>query len=301
MLHNAAGAEDGQAALSTSAIVLLLALALATVLLLVPLPANLLSRWPALGRELQDFGHPLLFAWLAHAGFVYLRQRLPAPSILPWVLVLGAAAAYGAAIEFAQQFVARSTSRLDFFHDLLGAAFALLLHARAESAARLARLGLAALAVMAAGVAVAPVATVLAAYANRTLRAPLLWEADSLLFARLSHWQGGRYPGLVVDEPAPDWRGWRALQVQVSNPGQDVVPFTVRVHDRRHDRSFADRFNGRFSLDPGSARTLRIPLAEIAAAPEGRTMDMSAIRGVMVFATAVPKQKIEVHSIRLEP
>lgn len=301
MLHNAGGAGDGQAAIANPAMALLLALALATALLLVPLPDNLLCRWPALARELQDFGHPLLFAWLAHAGFVYLRRRMPAPSLLPWVLVLGAAAGYGAAIEFVQQFVARSASGLDFFHDLLGTGFALLLHARAESPARKARPGLAALAVMAAGIAVAPVATVLAAYGHRALRAPLLWEPDSLLFARLSHWQGGRYPGLVVDEPAPDWRAWRTLEVQVSNPGGETVPFTVRVHDRRHDRSFADRFNGRFSLDPGSSRTLHIPLAEIAAAPAGRTMDMSAIRGVMVFATAVPKQKIEVHSIRLAP
>lgn len=280
---------------------LVLALGLATALLLMPLPGNLLSRWPALGRELQDLGHPLLFAWLAHAGFSYLRQRLPAPSMLPWVLVLGAAAAYGAGIEFAQQFVARTASGKDLLNDMLGAAFALLLHARAENPARMARRGLAVLAAAAAGLAVAPVAIVLAAYVNRMMRAPLLWDSDAVLFARLSHWQGGRYPGLVLEEPAPDWRAWRTLEVRLSNPGEEAVPITVRVHDRRHDRTFADRYNGRFSLDPGSSRTIRIPLGQIAAAPAGRTMDLGNIRGVMVFATAAPQRKIEVHSIRLAP
>lgn len=275
--------------------------AAATVLLLMPLPLDAANaRWPALTQALQNFGHPLVFAWLAHVVFARLRTRMPRPSPAPWLWVLAGALGYGAATEIAQAQLGRSASVTDLANDLLGAGFALLLHWRSEQAATSGRRALAAMAVMVAGVAAAPLALTTTAYVYRSAREPLLWKADDALFAVFSYRQGGRFTGLAVVEPLPDWTGWNQLQVEVENLQPEELPLVVRVNDRRHNQRYRDRYNGTFALPPLARQTLRIPLEQIRTMPASRQLDLERVDAIVVFSMSRDQpRRFKVHEIRL--
>jgi hypothetical protein len=265
--------------LKKSDMVLWIGVFVVTALLLVPLPPiGAILHWPALVAELENFGHPLAFAWLAHLAHGRLRWQ--------WVLAL--AAGYGGAIELIQPLTHRDASVSDAVNDVLGAGFMLLLHAGRQESTSFRRRGLIGLAAV-TGIAVAtPLAITIAAYINRSVQAPVLWSDRSALFKRFSYWQESVYPGLAVAEPLPDWRDWGFLEVEVENLRSQPLPVVVRVHDRLHDQTDRDRYNGGFTLTPQGHHTLRIPLDLIRKAPAKRQMDLSAIRGIMVFGFREP-------------
>lgn len=260
------------------------AVAVVTALLLVPLPLEPVARrWPSLVREVENIGHPLVFAWLAHILFRRLRARDPSTPG-PYLWVLAAATVFAFSTEVTQAMIGRDSSWADLRNDMVGTAIALLLHARAEAGPRLFRAALLTAACASILVAAAPLTFTLAAYAHRAARMPVIWRSDTMLFGRLSHLQRGRFPGVSVNEPTPDWRGWAFLEVDVENPLDEPVQLMVRVHDAAHrGRPPQDRYNEVVTLPPRTRQTVQLPLERIRDAPATRTMDMSMIRGVIVF------------------
>jgi hypothetical protein len=110
------------------------------------------------------------------------------------------------------------------------------------------------------------------------------YETDSDGAAlRLSFRQGTR-PALELEEPAPDWRGYDTLKLDLTNPAHQPLRFTLRIHDAQHDQSHTDRFNTPITIPAGSRVTVRVSLAAVASAPRDRAMDMAAIRNVMLFS-----------------
>jgi hypothetical protein len=103
--------------------------------------------------------------------------------------------------------------------------------------------------------------------------------------ARLDLTQGS-YSGVVLDEPYPDWRGARTLELTFVSDLDKPLPLVVRVHDDRHDNRTADRFNRRLVVQPGFNRIV-IPLDDVRRAPDRREMDMRHIRQVLLFAPRV--------------
>ena len=288
---------------SKSDLVLWLSVCALTLLLLAPLPlAGLARLWPALVEDGENFGHPVMGAWLAHLAFRRLRSSFPPPSPAPWQWSFILISGYGGFIEILQHFTGRDASLTDFMNDVLGAGFALLLHARAAASSPWLRRGLLALAAAAGVAAAAPLTMTLAAYAARSVQAPVVWNEHSRLLKRFWYWKHDDYPGLVIDEPLPDWRQWNFLELKLANPQPLILHIVVRVHDREHDRTYRDRYNGRFTLPPQSNQTVLIPLEEIRTAPQSRQLDMSAIRGVIVFEldkTSAHAPLFQVSQIRL--
>jgi VanZ family protein len=284
-----------------------LAVVVVIALLLLPLPVEEATRrWPALTQELENLGHPLAFAVLAHLAFQTLRRRYPMPSPAPYWLVLVGAVFFGFMTEALQRVVGRDSAWIDLVNDVLGASFALLLLARREADPRRGGSAVyAATAVLLALLATGPFLWTMVAYAHRAHQMPVLWRTDSTLFSRFSHWQGDNYRGLNIEEPAADWSDYETLAVDVRNLRDEPVRIVVRVHDIQHDMSrdqrHEDRFNRSWELPPGAAQTLRIPLEEIRHAPQGRTMDLTAISGIVVFQSVanVPAY-FRVDEIRLE-
>jgi VanZ family protein len=271
-------------------LIFVVALAATVALLLLPLPMeSVMRRWPALMQEVENLGHPLGFALLAYLAFPHLRQRCPVPSRKPYLWVLGGALLLGFATEALQRVVGRDSSWMDLVNDLLGAFIALLLRAREESRGHSAGRGTAHLiaAILVALLASGPFLWTAAACIYRMQQMPVLWEADSALFARFSRWTEKNYPGLNIEEPAMDWTGYDSMAIDLRNLRGTPLRITVRVHDRAHDMTpdqrHEDRFNQTWELAPGAVQTLRIPLEAIRRAPKGRTMDMKAISGIVIF------------------
>ena len=112
----------------------------------------------------------------------------------------------------------------------------------------------------------------------------------------------GRWSGLSLDEPFPDWRGQRALALDVANSGAQSLALNLRVHDSRHDGRHEARFNQAIVLSPGERRVLKVPVTAIAAGPRDRALRLEAIDAVILFHDGpLPGGRFELARIWLEP
>jgi VanZ family protein len=101
-------------------------------------------------------------------------------------------------------------------------------------------------------------------------------------FARLDL-MPGIYSGLTFDEPYPDWHGYRQLTLTIVSDLAVPLPMTIRIHDAAHDQRYADRFNRRLLVNPGTNRFV-IAIDDIRTAPDRRVMDLRHVRGIVLFA-----------------
>jgi hypothetical protein len=92
-----------------------------------------------------------------------------------------------------------------------------------------------------------------------------------------------RAPAVQVVEPSPDWRGYTVIAADVTNPTDEEVGLTLRIHDVSHDWSHEDRLNLPVVLAPRTRTTMRVALTEVQAAPASRSMDLGHVANVMLF------------------
>jgi hypothetical protein len=93
----------------------------------------------------------------------------------------------------------------------------------------------------------------------------------------------GTYSGLIIGEPYPDWDGYSRLVLHIVSDLDAPIAITIRIHDAIHDQRYEDRFNRELQVMPGANRLI-IALRDIRSAPDRRKMDMSRIRGIVLFA-----------------
>jgi hypothetical protein len=68
----------------------------------------------------------------------------------------------------------------------------------------------------------------------------------------------------------------------VQNEGSDTLQLVVRVDDSESGEEVANRYNGRFSIPPGTLK-VEVPLVEVREGPESRELDLGRIRLFMLF------------------
>jgi VanZ family protein len=261
-------------------------------------------------NALFDVGHVLVFAAITIIllDLVGSRQTRPGPrSAMGWTVAATLALAAGTELLQAVQ-PNHDAAFGDFVRDMAGMSLVLLLRRAGPSAhinmARRLTFGLIAVAVL------GPFFAVVGIYGQRNRAFPIVmplngssWERRLLSFhgselvpgkceipgspagdalARLSL-RPGRYPGLFLDEPYPDWRAFDRLVFRAAMDADQSITLTLRINDARHNGRYADRFNIRLDITPGDHR-IEIPLETIRSAPEGRKMDLGHIRGIGVFA-----------------
>jgi len=111
----------------------------------------------------------------------------------------------------------------------------------------------------------------------------------------------GHAPAVQIVEPSPDWRGYSVIAADLTNPTDDEVGLTLRIHDATHDWSHEDRMNLPLVLAPRTRTTVRVALSEVQSAPASRPMDLGRIANVMLFGRpAVPPGEIYVSRLWLE-
>ena len=136
---------------------------------------------------------------------------------------------------------------------------------------------------------------------NQTCNA--YWNGSSVNFFRSGGGcaNTGELPGVSLHEPVPDWSRFQTLVIDVANPDPVDLSLTVRVHDQRHNKQFADRFNRSFALRAGERREIRIPLDDIRRGPRQRLMDMRHISDITLFrGDNQGSRRLRVYTIRLE-
>lgn len=93
----------------------------------------------------------------------------------------------------------------------------------------------------------------------------------------------GAYPGLLINEPWPDWSGYEGLVFEVYSELPTPIELNLRIHDIGHGREYRDRFNRVLVIQPGKS-TISIPLREVGQGPLGRRLDLTRVRGLVLFA-----------------
>ena len=108
------------------------------------------------------------------------------------------------------------------------------------------------------------------------------------------------YPGIRIDEPYPDWRGYSKLQLEIFSELPAPQSLVIRIDDILHNKKYTDRFNKAMTISPG-LNQIEIPLDDIRQAPVGRELDLRAIKTVLLFAVNPPKEfSLYVDNFRLE-
>lgn len=258
--------------------------------------------------EAQDSAHAYAFV----AVVLMILHLWPGKrgGIAAYARAFGIALALGTAIELIQGLTGRDASASDVLRDALGALAGLCLHAafghlpleRPRTGSKphtRSKMALLAIAVAALGYATWPTATVAADMVRKAREFPVIARFPAPLHRHLDR---GRFPRISLDEPYPDWRGYRTLVVELGNPHpRESLSLTLRVHDRGHNQEFHDRYNRRYTLPPASREQWRIALSDIQSAPRGRAMDMSRIAGIVIYAQGpLPGREFYLEGVWLE-
>jgi len=250
-------------------------------------------------RQLWDLGHLVLFGVIGYLVGEHLRSK-------PWrdfLFALLVAAIIGWLIECMQLLIGRDYSLDDVVADIVGMGCGLLAGGRLRLCLQR-RLFVTVAALLLALAALEMQSTFRSAVdaVNAWRSFPVLADFErgplpSLQRERFGAGEAslqvesaalrvdlraGKYPGFALNDFPNDWRGWRYLVFDLENPDTTPLPLRCRIHDATHNHEHFDRYNRRFILMPGRQQ-LRIDLAEVATAPRGRAMDMTALRLPLCF------------------
>ena len=295
---------------------LILLLLLAGLLLFVPMPIAATYA----SRTIENAGHTPLFFLVTLGLLLYLRDdsRFTGARLYAVAGLVGAGAGFMS--EVIQRPLARDASWEDVAADAIGVVLALAVYAmfeRRTALKRWHRFVAFVVAISCVAIFATPIVRMARAYVHRNGQFPVLADFHSRieLYWTLSvgvnreivddalevNFGAEEFPGVAFHEPVPDWRSYKTLAIDVENPDPEPLRLVVRVHDRRHNRMFADRFNRNFTLAAAERRTLRIPLEDIRNAPRGRVMDMAHISDITLFkGTSEGSLRLRIHSLRLE-
>lgn len=275
------------------------------------LPAMFVGEVPlfthlAVIQELWNLGHVLVFFLLSRVVCDAVLAR--AGNTRSVLAVMLGIMALGLAIEFIQQQIGRDFSWFDWAFDIGGCLLALPKYL--PGMPRHMRL---ALRVIVISLCLVPLGRQLLLEWQLYRQLPYLWRADSAIALQQVHADGAvrqvrdvaeqdsaaqinaylsvqylpqRYSNFRLRRLVPDWSAWHSLNLVIVNPAGNDVEIVCRVHDLQHERGnwdFADRFNRRMVLAPGSNH-LQIALQEIENAPATRRMDLTRIVDLNCFA-----------------
>jgi VanZ family protein len=295
---------------------LILLLLVAGLLLFVPMP--IMPTYAS--RTIENAGHTPLFFLLTMGLLFVLRddRRFGGVRLYAVAGLIGASA--GFLSEVIQRPLARDASWEDVGADAIGVLLALATYAMFEKHSPLRRwhrFAAFVVAISCVAIFLTPLVRMARAYVHRNGQFPVLADFHSRieLYWTLSvgvnreivddslevQFGAEEFPGVAFHEPVPDWRGYKILAIDVENPDAEPLKLVVRVHDRRHNRMFNDRFNRNFTLAAAERRILRIPLEDIRKGPRDRLMDMAHISDITLFkGTSGGSLRLRIHSLRLE-
>lgn len=287
---------------------------LAGVVVLLQMPENT-RFW----QETFTAGHAIIFGLTAiailHLSNAIWGARIR-PRLVHYALAGIGAILIGIATEIIQSYVGRDAELADVYRDALGA-FAFLCVAmtfdnrlrwdfRTGHFARWAvRLAAPLLIVLVFG----PAIKWGVSYAYRDMQMPVVGSFNSKVMRQFmrtagcklevtqppEQWYGmkervgqltfypGTYPGILFRELSPNWSAYDSLIFEIYSELEDTVSVELRVNDRHHNEKYSDRFNQVLKIRPG-INHVGIPLEKVREAPASRSMDMTDMGTIVLFA-----------------
>lgn len=258
-------------------------------------------------RTLHDFAHGPVFGLVAVVLLMAQRHLERGESSQHYAVAIVASVFLGGLTELIQWITGRDPSWRDFSADVLGVATFVAIYAAFDSRVSHVRRRLIPLAAIGVAVMLWPLAVTAHAYYERAQAFPLIFDLNrglgmyfittrqvrigiEALPAPWPHESAlrvdflpGKWQGIELREPPPDWRGYDSLVLDIANPSSEVLRVVVRVDDEQHNLRYADRYNGNFDIAARSRSTLRIPIETIRTAPKGREFDLAHVARVVIF------------------
>lgn len=259
-------------------------------------------------KAFWDLGHVPLFA-----GLIFLACRLPIFARMPewrlFVIFTVATLVVGSAIEWAQLLVARSFSYDDVLGDVIGSYLGLTLYLAARPALQpTRRVGLYALLFLLVLVALRPVSLVLVDEYVMREEFPILADFETPF--ELSRWDNnlaqlqitdeqvrygkksmrvdfspGKYPDVSLMSFPANWSEFKSVHFSAFSTLPASIIMEIKVYDNKHAASgydYNDRFNRELVMIPGW-NDVEVRMADIAAAPHRRSMDLEHIASLSLF------------------
>ena len=298
-------------------------------LLLWLLAAGRPPRVTRIWAEAYDLGHIPLFGVTAILLLIASRNLFASRNWRPashYLLVIAITASISLVSEWLQRYVpTRDAEVSDALNNLLGAVCFLALVAAwrrdlgitsTETRRRLVVAG----SVLALMAALSPLAVLAWHYGMRAAAFPVIadfdspWQQPFLSSPRadmdsvpapqgwtekageqvsVMRFRPAPWPGVIISEPYPDWREYKALRFDVYSELDRPVPIVLHISDLLHNDEHKDRFNRIFTVNPG-LNAYTVSIKAVRAAPAGREMDLSQITRMVVF-TRPPQEPFEVY------
>ena len=108
------------------------------------------------------------------------------------------------------------------------------------------------------------------------------------------------YPGMDFSPRVKDWRGHKALCLDVFNPSKQQVQLTLRIDDKKNFPDYDDRYNKSFIINPGT-NNIAIPLDSLTASRTNRQLDPAHIERIFIFgAHPHDKTTLFIDAIKLQ-
>jgi hypothetical protein len=297
---------------------LLLFILIATVLLI------LFGQLPGAGRwvtVLTDSAHAPASAVIAACVFGWRRATVARRSLLHhWLVCVTLTVMLGVLIEIVQHFIGRDAELDDVIMDALGAiagtSFGVFATARCEPKQAQPWLSTVALttALLTTVVVAWPVLVMAKAYVDRDARFPLLMDADAFTgtFFLTPYWiETSREPlpqrfragqisdhgyrvllnsysdwGLGLLELPPDWSKFTTLTIDVINPKASHLALAVRIFSHPNGLVGRPGFIAYHTTSQAGAFRWRIPLSQLHQSTGKQHVDLSQLRGMVIYGTA---------------
>lgn len=284
--------------------------------LLMPLPVH-----GRAARAVFDLLHAPAFALFAAVTARGLAHRLGRPGAARWVGWL-IAVALGATTEFAQGFVGRHPGWEDLAANVLGATAGALWAGtswRRWTIPQAVRLAAGALLL---GVASFNPLDALAHECLAWFEMPRLtsferahelarWSARECRMSRVDghathgawalrlDFEPGRYPGVALRFPPPDWSGYEQLLFDVHLDDGPDLDLVVKICDASHNGEPRDRFQQRVGLAAGH-NEVRVDLADVRRGPRDRELALERITLLQLFTVRLESPRtVHLDNVRL--
>lgn len=275
---------------------------------------------------LQNSAHAPAFGLVSLLLLKASRRGESSPPVFWYALAWIAAVSLGAMVEVVQAFVGRDADVHDVFNDAVGATCVLAAHrflSLRQSASRSWRP--LALALASFALAAWPLTECAAAYVLRAQRFPDLLvlrsrldfyfattdvdETDVRLARSLPIWSnvehsitveltGTEWPGVRLLGVEHDWSAYRALLLDIENPGSQLLPLTVRLDDENSVKTDAPCYID-LKLPAHSRKRISLQLDTLPLAKSGQPINMHEMRKFSLFHDGPAQVQLTVHSIRL--
>ena len=273
-------------------------------------------------QNLWDFGHVILFALLSAIILRDSKWLNSKKLSIQFTLIIGFTFILGSLIEVVQLFIGRTYEFIDVWRSIVGSLIAIVFF-KDFKLVKSYKIKIAKVFVLLLLLAAAwPLIKSLTDEIQARIDFPIISDFENRF--ELEKWYGQcyvtinneyvihgdqslkaelltiKYSGISISYFPIDWQEYSKIKFSVYYPETEPLQLTCRLHDKKHNNHYNDRFNRSFYVKQGW-NEISIVLKDVINAPENRKMDITNMKNFALFAISLNERKtIYFDYLRLE-